>query len=256
MKNLAALKQFIKRASKEAGFIAAGICIADPLNEGARLENWLKNKNHGTMRWLEKDPAGRCDPKSLLPEAKSVICLAAGYGENGIQDCEKKNANGTHTARFARGCEYHEYVLGKLKALWDKISQESPASKAKFCVDTSPILEKALAVKAGLGWRGKNSLVIMPSKGSYFVLGEIITDMEIEPDQPVPDQCGDCSICISACPTGAIASPCIIDARRCLSYLTIEHKGAVEPELKKFISEGQYGCDICQEVCPYNRRRY
>lgn len=256
MRNPAELKEFIKHAAQDADFASAGICLADCLDEITHLEKWLENKHHGTMRWLEKNPRARCDPKSLLPEARSVICLAVEYGEYGIKNDDQKKITGAHVARFARGREYHEHVLKKLKSLWKTIARECPSAKAKFCVDTSPILEKGLAVRAGLGWQGKNSLVIHPLNGSFFVLGEIITDLEIEPDAPMPDQCGDCDKCIRACPTRAIASPCIIDARRCLSYLSIEHKGSVEPALKKFIPDGQYGCDICQEVCPYNTHRY
>lgn len=256
MRNSAKIKEFIKRAAQDAGFASAGICSADCLNEIAHLEKWLDDNYQGTMRWFEKNPRARCDPQSLLPHARSVICLAVEYGENGIGNGNQKNIDGAHVARFARGREYHEYVLKKLTALWDAIKQEFSSAKSKFCVDTSPILEKRLAVRAGIGWQGKNSLVIHPLNGSFFVLGEIITDLEIEPDAPFPDQCGECDECMKACPTKAIAAPGVIDARRCLSYLSIEHKGPIEAGLKKFISKGQYGCDICQEVCPYNRRRY
>lgn len=254
MGNPAQIKKFIKCAAKDAGFVAAGICTANPLKEIIHFNKWLENDCHGTMRWLEKNPAARCDPKSFLPEAKSVICLAVEYGENGIEGGGGRKIKPANAARFARGLEYHEYVLKQLKVLWDMIKREFPQAKAKFCVDTSPILEKSLAVRAGLGWQGKNSLVIHPLKGSFFVLGEIITDLEIEPDTSLPAQCGDCNECIDACPTKAINPPGVLDARRCLSYLSIEHKGPIEPSLRRFISKKQYGCDVCQEVCPYNRR--
>ena len=249
---LADLKTFIRNNAFEMGFSAVGIAPAIPIKEYDHLKKWLSLNYHGRMDWLKRDPRKRCDPRSLLPSANCVICLALAYGENGINNNPSKKKDG-HVARFARGEEYHTYVRRKLEELWDIIKKHYPSARSKFCVDTSPILEKALAVMAGLGWPGKNSLVVNPNKGSYFVLGEIITDLSIEADDPLNHSCGDCTKCLTACPTGAIIKPHIIDSRRCLSYLTIEHKGILPKEYNNCIKPDQYGCDICQEVCPYNQ---
>lgn len=247
------LKTFIHNNALDMGFMAVGVAPALPLKEHEYLKQWLALGYHGSMEWLSKNPDKRCDPCSLFPDAKSVICLAFHYGENGIGEEHSVYTHKTSTARFSRGLEYHQFMKQKLQFLLNKIVHFNPKAGAKLCVDTSPILEKAFAVRAGIGWPGKNSVVIHPKKGSYFVLGEIITDLEIEPDSPLPNNCGDCNICINACPTQAIVKPGIIDIRRCLSYLTIEHKGFVPEEYLPHLKEGQYGCDICQEVCPYNK---
>lgn len=228
------MKEPIQRAASELEFCAAGVTSAFPVTEFEHLSQWLSKGYFGSMTWMRRDPKGRCEPASLLPGAKSVICVAFEY-------------------RFARGQDYHELVHKKLSALWDVIKEQN--SKAKFCVDTSPILEKPIAVRAGLGWQGKHSIVIHPDIGSYFVLGEIITDLEIEPEEPMPNRCGNCKKCIEACPTGAIVEPYVLDANRCLSYLTIEHKGQPSHDLTKYIKPGQYGCDICQQVCPFNNSK-
>ncbi len=246
------LKKLLKDSAVGAGFMAVGICSADVLSdEFSYLSKWLQDKNHGTMKWLERNPEARCNPKSILSTAKSVICFALEYGEYGIENTKSKKIK-NNVARFARGLEYHEYLTNKLKKFWKDVSEFFVPHNVKFCVDTSPILEKALAVRAGIGWQGKNSIVIHPSKGSFFVIGEIITDLEIEPDTQIPNGCGNCNKCISACPTGAIIPPGYVNARKCLSYLTIEHKGEIPSSLKRHIMPGQYGCDICQMACPYN----
>lgn len=253
------LKQFIKQASFDAGFSAFGVASADPVNELDHLEQWLSNDYCATMRWMERDPKSRCSPHSLLPDAKSVICVALSYGDHGIetsgslsvsQEKIKKDAR----ARYARGRDYHRTVLEKLEIVWSVVKTRAPHAHAKFCVDTNPILEKALAVRAGLGWQGNNSVIVHPEHGSFFVLGEIITDIALEPDKPIPSQCGDCKRCIDSCPTGAIAHPRVLNAGRCLSYLTLEHKGQIPEEFQKYLKPDQYGCDICQEVCPYNKK--
>ncbi len=224
----------------------------------AKLNNWLSNHYSGSMKWMERAPEWRCDPKALMPEAKSVICFGFAYGENGlVDDNSSPKAYDPMRARFARGQEYHKFVRKKLKKICAELKKNYPQARFKICVDTSPILEKALAAKAGLGWIGKNTLLINPKFGSYLVLGEIITDIPLDcfvANAPRNDigQCGDCNKCIEACPTNALVAPYVLDARRCLAYLTVEHKGEVPKEFKKFIKPGQYGCDICQQVCPYN----
>jgi len=247
------IKKTILKEAERLGAVECRITSAEPLEDILFLTIWLQNNMHGSMKWFERNPKDRCNPKSLLPNAKSVICLAFKYGKNGLEEDDSKTKNTKkNLARFARGIEYHEYVKAKLKILSQKIRETYPAAKLKMCVDTSPILEKALAARAGIGWIGKNSLLINEKHGSFFVLGEIITDLEIQCDEPVAEKCGTCTKCIKACPTCAIASPYIIDTRRCISFLTIENSPSPPDDLKKYIPEGQYGCDICQLVCPYN----
>ncbi len=229
-----ALKDIVREAALKNGFFAVGVSAAEPLSELEHLDKWLANGLCASMDWIRRSPEARCDPSSLLPGAKSVICAALEY-------------------KLGRGRDYHDLVRGKLGILTDVIKKRHPSARFKTCVDTSPILEKALAVKAGIGWQGKHSVVINSDHGSFFVLGEIITDLEIEPDKPSSNQCGGCKKCIGACPTGAILEPYIIDARRCLSYLTIEHKGPIDDKLTKYIKPEQYGCDLCQKACPYNK---
>ena len=255
------MKDLIRKASLETGFFAFGVASAKPDGELEHLEQWLSKNYNGTMYWMRRNPKARCDPKSLLSEAKSVICAAFEYGEDGVGNkispdplFSKGGRGDSNKARFARGRDYHKAVREKLEGLWGEIKRHAPKARCKFCVDTSPILEKSLAVRAGLGWQGKHSVVIHPENGSFFVLGEIITDLEIEPDKPMSNQCGDCTRCIDACPTKAILEPFILDTKRCLSYLTIEHKGPISGEFQKNLKSAQYGCDICQEVCPYNNR--
>ena len=226
------IKEFIRAEALNAGFFAAGVTTAEKLPGLSALNSWLTSGYCAEMDWMRRSPDARCDPRSLLPGARSVVCAAFEY-------------------RFGRGVDYHDVVQKKLRRIWD--AMKTPEARARFSVDTSPLLEKALAVKAGIGWQGKHSVVVHPERGSYFVLGEIITDLEIEPDGPVSNQCGDCRRCIDACPTGAIVEPYIIDAGRCLSYLTIEHKGPIDGKLTKHIKPGQYGCDLCQRACPYNK---
>ncbi len=219
------------------------------------------------MSWLARSPAMRCDPKSLLKSAKSVICLAYPYGENGIvapDECpsgapsrsrEDESGNSLQiVARFARGAEYHGFIRKKLDEIRAEIEKRNPGANFKLCVDTSPILEKALAARAGIGWIGKNTLLINERFGSWILLGEILTDVEILTDHPVADLCGECDLCIRNCPTAALSEPRRLDARNCLSYLSIENKGASGGKFSELL-KGRYGCDLCQEICPYNLQK-
>lgn len=232
--------QLLSKAG-ELGFISCRITTANPIPSD-NLVTWLSENRHGTMRYMARDPQARCDPSSLLPGAKSVICCALKYDYQGVG----------RRARFARGPDYHIVVREKLAAIVREIERMVPSARTKCCVDTSPIMEKALAQRAGLGWIGKHSILVNPHFGSWFVLGEIITDVELEPDGPMENRCGDCRRCLDACPTSALDGSSL-DARRCISYLTIEFKDMIDPQFTHEIAEGSYGCDICQEVCPYNR---
>ncbi|MFH1653952.1 MAG: tRNA epoxyqueuosine(34) reductase QueG [Pseudomonadota bacterium] len=250
----------IKQKALDVGFDLCGITTADTLCEDlSHLKKYLCEHHNGTMSWLARSPERRIDPKSLMPDAKSVICCALTYGDNGLienlsplplRERVRVRVRGV-SASYARGADYHEVIKEKLKKLWDEIKKEHPNAKAKLCVDTSLILEKALAQRAGLGWIGKNTLLINEKFGPWLLLGEIITDIKLEPDRPIQNQCGDCTKCIDACPTKALIAEHDLNASRCISYLTIEHKGEIDPNLKSFIQPGMYGCDVCLEVCPW-----
>lgn len=244
------MKAFIQEIAGRIGFSATGISAAVPAGNFAHLQDAIASGRVGDMVWLARDPERRCDPAAFLPRAKSVICCALAYGERGIEG--GKVACDERRARFARGAEYHEAVRTRLERLWAKIQERFPSARAKLCIDTSPLLEKALAQRAGLGWIGKHTILLSERLGSWFVLGEIVTDLELEPDPPCADRCGDCRACMEACPTGALIAPRVLDARRCIAYLTIENKGPIPEVMHPFVPEGAYGCDRCQEACPYN----
>lgn len=246
------MKSFILKCAAELGFCAAGVTTADAVCGIEHLNDAIEGGRIASMKWLARNPKARCDPKSLFADARSVICLAFPYGEKGFGP-SNSDLQDSKRARFARGEDYHGFVLEGMEELWRRVKKRAPDARAKFCVDMSPILEKALAERAGLGWIGKHTILVNENLGSWFVLCEIMTDLGIEPDLPCSDMCGGCRACIDACPTGAIAAPRALDSRRCISYLTIEHKGDLPGEFCGLIAKGQYGCDICQEVCPYNR---
>jgi len=261
--NKSSLNRRLKAKADELGFVACRITSARPI-ESDNLIRWLKDNKHGTMRWMERDPYARCDPASLLSGAKSVICCALAYGKAGIVNAESAGFGRGHwhvpgaapiqnaSARFARGADYHKVVREKLEILARALCEVMSGARTKCCVDTSPIMEKALAARAGIGWQGKNMLLINPRFGSWFVLGEIITDVEIETDRPLEVKCGDCQRCIDECPAGALDG-CALDAKRCLSYLSVEHRGDIDSELKPLVDNEMYGCDVCQLACPFNR---
>lgn len=248
-------KGLIHEAALDAGFAACRITTADPVDIGPLL-NWLERGMQGEMAYMARDPRRRCDPHSVLEGARSVVCCALAYGDEGIADGADCRAHGRAgpCARFARGSDYHRVVREKLSAVVAAIKVRAPDARTRCCVDTSPLMEKALAARAGLGWIGKNTLLIHPQLGSWFVIGEIVTDVEIPPDAALTNNCGSCSRCMDRCPTGALSAG-ELDARRCVSYLTIERRGPVDEHLARHIANGAYGCDACQEACPYNNPR-
>lgn len=249
------MKSDIQKVALELGFCAIGITTAEPIDEVLHLNKAVKNGHIASMHWLARNIENRCDPRSLLTGARSVICCALAYGENGIEGGFEQPlplGDKSATAKFARGADYHESMRIRLERLLSKIRERVPKVRAKICVDTSPILEKALAERSGLGWIGKHTLLLNENNGSQFVLGEIITDIEFDPDIAPENHCGACRLCIDACPTGALIAPRILDARRCISYLTIEHKGSLPNSLKCPTTSDSYGCDICQDACPHN----
>jgi epoxyqueuosine reductase len=241
----------IKLKARELGFSRVGITKADSLEyEGRLLREWLANGYHASMKWMERDAEKRVNPAGLLPNAKSIICVAANY-------CKKTSESDDPAigkiSRYARGDDYHKVLSGRLQNLLNYIIAEFPGANGKLYVDTGPVMEKALAVRAGIGWLGKHTNIITRDFGSWIFLGEIILDIELDYDRPVQDLCGSCTKCIDACPTHAIIKPYVIDSNLCISYLTIEHRGELPPALMPKFNNWVFGCDICQEVCPWNR---
>ncbi|MEB2313641.1 MAG: tRNA epoxyqueuosine(34) reductase QueG [Sorangiineae bacterium] len=250
----------IAEAALGLGFTQVGFAPATRLEAGAaRLERWLAAGFHGAMSFLERDD--RADPTRLLPEARSIIVVALGYGKPppaGRLPLRRGDGGapwfGT-IASYARGEDYHLVVKEKLHRLAERCSEIAGRPvRSRACTDSAPLLEGEAAARAGIGFVGKNTLVITPGSGSFFLLGELLVDLEITPGEPVRPGCGSCRACLDACPTGALLDGQLIDARRCISYLTIELTGAIPRELRPLIGTHVYGCDICQVVCPYNSK--
>ena len=247
----AALTRMIKANAERLGFAEVGIARADELTEeGSKLREWLARGYHGTMSWMERSFEKRVDPRAIVPGAKSVISLAMNY----YVDVQHSDESGTaKISRYAWGDDYHLVMIPRIQMLLDCIKSEVPEVNAKAYVDTGPVMDKAWAVRSGIGWLGKHTNVITKEYGSWLFLGEIILDIELEYDEPIADFCGTCRACIDACPTGAIVEPYLLDSTKCVSYLTIEHRGEISGELKPKFENWVYGCDICQDVCPWNR---
>jgi len=243
----------IKQKAFEIGFHKVGIVRAEPLREeGERLKEWLANNYHGAMAWLEREPEKRADPNLLFPGAKSIVVVALNYYTP--HEHEETDAKGK-ISRYAWGDDYHDVLKEKLRELYAFIKSIDDAAEGKICVDTAPMMDKAWAVRAGLGWLGKHSNVITKEFGSWVFIGEILLNLELEYEiEPVADHCGTCTACLDACPTGAIVEPFLVDSNRCLSYATIELRAPDLPvEITENLNGWLYGCDICQDVCPWNR---
>ncbi|MDZ4722349.1 MAG: tRNA epoxyqueuosine(34) reductase QueG [candidate division Zixibacteria bacterium] len=251
----------IKQAAFDVGFDLCGISSAQTIPQAAqRFNAWLDNRFHGEMAYLEKEPERRVDPQRILNGANSVIMLGLNYYQ---PDSKEKPISAGRISKYARGRDYHKVIAKKLKALAARLTHlsgldEATAAEAfRWYVDYGPMLERAYAVQAGLGYIGKNSMLINRSFGSYFFLAEIITTFELKPDNPQTanhGRCGDCNRCIDACPTGAIVADGVIDSTRCISYLTIERPANIPESLAKLMGDNLFGCDICQDVCPHNGR--
>lgn len=241
----------LKQWAIEAGFSRAGICRLERSEQNAIFRHWLDRGDHASMAWLEKYPEKREDPASLLAGARSAICVTLQYWPL-ADEPEPAGDLWPKVARYARGRDYHE-IMGKgLRALGERIEKAFPGTTTRGWVDTGPILERELAARAGLGVQGKNTNLLQRGAGSYFLLGELFTSLELENDEPVGDLCRSCRRCLDACPTGALPEPYRLDSRRCISYWTIEHRGDIPAEMRPQIGEWVYGCDICQEICPWN----
>jgi len=243
----------IKDKAVKIGFQKVGIARADPLvRENAHLRAWLEKGYHGEMAWMAREPEKRSDPSLLFTSARSVIVCALNYftPHRQIEDPDKGKIS-----RYAWGDDYHDVVREKLNLLLSWIKSKRPAAEGKVCVDTAPMMDKAWAVRAGLGWIGKHSNLITKELGSWVFIGEIILNLELDADEDrVEDHCGSCTACLDACPTNAIVEPYVVDSRLCISHATIELRDPELPTKIKDNLEGWfYGCDICQDVCPWNR---
>ena len=247
--NSAQASKLVKRLAREQGFDACGISTAGFLEEEATgLENWLNAGFHGTMSWMERHFDERLDPRKLVPGAKSVISVVLNY----FPDKEQR-ADAPKISKYAYGRDYHKVIRGKLKRMLLCIQDEIGEVSGRGFVDSAPVMDRAWARKSGLGWIGKHSLLLSKDSGSFFFIGALIVDIELEPDGPTTDHCGSCTACIDACPTSAIVAPTVVDSNKCISYLTIEYKGALPSEYQEKMEDWVYGCDICQDVCPWNR---
>ena len=243
---------FLKEVAQRHGFLSSGIAKAEFIEEDApRLESWLNNGYHGQMTYMERNFDLRLDPTKLVPGAKSVISLLFNYYPSETVAFKQDQFK---ISKYAYGKDYHEVIKKKLRALFYDLQQEFGAIEGRVFVDSAPILEKSWAQKSGLGWVAKNANLISKQKGSFFFLAEIILDLEFEYDHPVTtDHCGSCTACIDACPTQAIVAPNVVDGSRCISYFTIELKEAIPTSFKGLFDDWVFGCDTCQDVCPWNR---
>ncbi|HEV8439361.1 MAG TPA: tRNA epoxyqueuosine(34) reductase QueG [Methylomirabilota bacterium] len=244
----ATLTESVKSRALEQGFDRVAVGPAAPPEHGPALQRWIEAGYAGTMAYLGRRLGERLDPARVLPGAVSIVCVALNYyqGEGADPGCHP-------IARYAWGRDYHDVMTPRLEQLAVYLHEASGA-RCRAYVDTGPVLERDLAARAGLGWIGKNTMLLHPRLGSWFFIGVLLTTAELEHDAPLPDRCGSCRACLDVCPTEAFVAPYVLDARRCISYLTIEHRGAIDPALHEAMGEWQFGCDLCQSVCPWNRK--
>ena len=240
---------FIKAEAERLGFMSCGISKAGFLEEEApRLEKWLKEGRHGEMRYMENHFDKRLDPTKLVEGSKSVISLLLNYFPE-----EKQRDDSYKISKYAYGTDYHFVIKDKLKKLMQFIQEEIGEVDGRAFVDSAPVLDKAWAAKSGLGWIGKNSNLLSKKTGSFFFIAELIVDLDLDYDAPVTDHCGSCTACIDACPTQAIVEPYKVDGSKCISYFTIELKEELPQDMKGKFDDWMFGCDVCQDVCPWNR---
>jgi epoxyqueuosine reductase len=249
-----ALKTRIAARAAALGFDACRFAGADAIPEAApRLAAWLAAGHHGTMTWMEETAERRMSPRALWGEVRSVIMLGLNYGPESDPRTDLVRRDAGLVSVYARHRDYHDVVKGKLKDLAGFVARQKPDSDVKVFVDTAPVMEKPLAEAAGLGWAGKHTNLVSRDFGSWLFLGSVFTTLDLEPDPPGVDACGSCRACLDACPTGAFPAPRQIDARRCISYLTIEHKEVIDAGLRPLMGNRIYGCDDCLAACPWNR---
>ena len=241
--------QLIKAEARRLGFLSCGISKAEFLEEEApRLEKWLNKNMQGEMSYMENYFDKRLDPTKLVPDSKSVVSLIFNYFPS-----ETQNSESYKLSKYAYGTDYHFVIKDKLKQLLAFISEEIGDVHGRAFVDSAPVLDKAWAAKSGLGWIGKHSNLLTKQLGSFYFIAELILDLELEYDTPVTDHCGACTACIDACPTQAIVEPYVVDGSKCISYFTIELKEAIPTQFKGQFDDWMFGCDVCQDVCPWNR---
>lgn len=249
--NLSRYTALIKSKAKDLGFFYCGISKAEFLEEEApRLEEWLKRERNGKMGYMENHFDKRLDPRILVDGAKSVVTLLLNYFPQEIQP----TSDSPKISKYAYGEDYHFVIKDKLKDFLAFLQEEIGEVSGRIFVDSAPVMDKAWAKRSGAGWMGKNTNIIHPKNGSFFFIAEMILDLDLEPDGPIKDYCGTCTRCIDACPTEAIVSPYVVDGSKCISYLTIELKDTVLPDaFKGKMDNWMFGCDVCQDVCPWNR---
>ena len=245
----------LKRRALADGFDLVGIAEAGAARSATHLERWLDAGMHGEMTYMARTRRERSDPRNLLPGCRSVVVVAMSYR------CKQQDSTSYSTeegrvwiSRYAWGRDYHRIIKKKLVRLGRWLAERRPEAQWRGCVDTAPILEREWAVRAGLGWIGKNTVLLNRELGSELFLGALLTDQRLAPDKPRPEHCGTCKACLDACPTGAFGEPMVLDARRCVGYLTVEHRSAIPPEYRSGVGAMVAGCDICQEVCPWTQR--
>jgi epoxyqueuosine reductase len=244
------LKESLRREARRLGFLRLGFVSAKIHPAAVRLRQWLDLDYAGEMVWLHRRYSERADPKSLIPWARTILVAALPYSS---LEPGNSHPGSARISRYARGRDYHEVMKGRLGKLGKFLSEISPGARSSPVVDTGAVLEKPWAASAGLGWQGKHTNLIDPESGSWFFLGELVTDLDLEPDPAsVTDRCGSCTRCLEACPTQAFPEPYVLDAKKCISYLTIEHRGTIPEELRAGMGNWVFGCDVCQEVCPWN----
>jgi len=244
------MEEQVKAWAAEIGFSDCRIAQAKEATHADLFREWIAEGKHGDMAWMEKTPERRCDPREVLPGCRSVICLALNYypGRNPFPE---GHPGGYRIARYSWNNDYHDLIWAKLKSFDEKL--QTLGGTQRYYVDTGPVLERDFANDAGLGWNGKSTVQIHKRLGAWFFLAELLTTLDLRPDAPFGDHCGKCTRCMVACPTQAITAPRRVDARRCVSYLTIENKGAIPEEFRKAIGDRIYGCDDCLDACPWNR---
>jgi epoxyqueuosine reductase len=251
----AELKSQLVSFARQIGFDSCRVVACTAPAHATEFREWLRQGAHGEMNYMQRGEEKRCDPKKVLPDAKSIVALALNYFQGdtpaGDTPADTEDEKRGRIARYAWGDDYHDVIAAKL----DKIDQflRDFGGQQKCYVDTGPILERDHAAQAGIGWHGKSTVLIDERLGTWFFLADVLTTLELPPDKPVPDRCGTCERCITACPTGAITAPYRLDARRCISYLTIELKGDIPLELRPLIGDRIFGCDDCLDACPWNR---
>jgi epoxyqueuosine reductase len=247
------MKAALRQRAHELGFDDCRCTTAAPPESAPHLRHWLNTNHHGEMAWLARNAAKRADPQLVLPGARSVICLAASYPTANRHSVLGTRHSGV-IARYATFADYHDVLADRLKLLTAFVNEVGgPATRSLWYVDTGPVLERDFAQRAGLGFVGKHTNLISRTLGNWIFLAEILTTLELAPDESEPNRCGSCTRCLTACPTQAITAPFQLDARRCISYLTIELKGAIPVELRPLIGNRIYGCDDCLAACPWNR---